>query len=324
MKLARQASITILSGLAASLLHRPQMANAISFRSRVPLPTTPGGVHLTTIKRQVSQPALLFVWALFFLAAVEWNGFGYFRHLACRIRNLGKEQDDLDVGLAKESDWDSYSHLLDPLQKRNKISVGSRVKNWVRRFNRSKDAQRSNDAMQKANKIFQEKQYEQHHHLVHVSRSKADHPTYLDSLSKCSSVDPDAKGTREMSYLDSLSDLKATKSTWADYKIKVDRVNEEKIDAVEELRHEVSTLQNLMNMEQSMYQTSNQALKLTVDAQKQQLQYANEREATAVKDLKDFDKMAEEYKETVGREITSQEATGTIADDDVRSILYEL
>lgn len=91
----------------------------------------------------------------------------------------------------------------------------------------------SDEAMQKANKIFQEKQYEQHHHLVHVSRSKEDHPTYLDSLSKYSSVDPDAKAAHEKTYLDSLSDLKATKSTWADYKTKVDRVTQEKVDTVD-------------------------------------------------------------------------------------------
>ena len=79
-----------------------------------------------------------------------------------------------------------------------------------------------------------------------------------------------------------------------------------------------------MQIEQSMYQTSNQALKLAVDAQKQQLQYANEREVSAVKDLKDFDKMSDEYNETVGREMTTQQAAGKVEDDDVRSIVYEL
>lgn len=208
------------------------------------------------------------------------------------------------------------------------------------------------EAMQKANKFFQEKQYEQHHHLVHVSRIKEDHPTYLNSLSKYSSVDPNAEVSHEKSYLDTLSDLNAKKSTWEDYKMKVDSVKKEKRDEVDgkitgfgvldltkllstlltlsfnncfiELKDEVSNLQNLMQIEQSMYQTSNQALKLTVDAQKQQLQYANlESKESAVNDLKEFDKMASEYEQTVGKEIDRQKAAG-IVEDDVKSIVYEL
>eukprot|EP00804_Cyclotella_cryptica_P012900 CCRYP_002264-RA/>CCRYP_002264-RA protein AED:0.21 eAED:0.21 QI:459/-1/1/1/-1/1/1/144/191 len=136
--LARHASTAIVGGLAASLFPHPKMAHAIGFRSRVPLPTAPGGVDPTNINRHVSQTAVLVVWALFMMAALEWNGFGYFRHLSCRIRNLGREEDDLDVGLAKESDWDSYSHLLDPFQNKKKMSFGTRVKNWFRRSNRSK------------------------------------------------------------------------------------------------------------------------------------------------------------------------------------------
>lgn len=139
-KLARRVSTTIVGSFAASLLPHPKMAHAIGFRSSVPLPATPGGVDLNTINRRVSQTAFLVVWTIFIVAALEWNGFEYFRHLACRIRNLGKMEDELDVGLAKETDWDTYSHLLDPLQKKNKISFAARVKNWFRPSNRSKGA----------------------------------------------------------------------------------------------------------------------------------------------------------------------------------------
>ena len=84
------------------------------------------------------------------------------------------------------------------------------------------------DGLQEANKYFREKQYEQHHHVVHVSR--INQHTYLESLSsKHSSIDP-VQVHHEKNYLDSLSDLKATSSTWEDYKMKVDRAS--KIDSV--------------------------------------------------------------------------------------------
>jgi hypothetical protein len=139
-KLARRVSTTVAGGFAASLLPHPKMAHAIGFRSRIPLLTTPGGVDLVAINRRISQTAFLVVWTLFIVAALEWNGFEYFRHLACRIRNLGKDEDELDVGLPKETDWDTYSHLLDPLQKKHKISFAARIRNWFRPSNRSKGA----------------------------------------------------------------------------------------------------------------------------------------------------------------------------------------
>lgn len=90
---------------------------------------------------------------------------------------------------------------------------------------------RKNDPdIQQASKFFQEKQYEQHHHLAHVSHSKEKHPTYLESLSsKYSSVDPDTK-VHEPSYLETLSDLNAKKSSWVDYKMVIEHVNKERFD----------------------------------------------------------------------------------------------
>jgi hypothetical protein len=131
-KLAKRAP-AILVTLAASLLPHPKLANAIGIGSRVPLPTTPGGVELN---KRIGQTTILFVWTLFIVTALEWNGFEYFRHLACRIRSLGKDEEVMDVGLAKESDWDTYSHLLDPL-KEKKVGIGARVGNWFRRLSRS-------------------------------------------------------------------------------------------------------------------------------------------------------------------------------------------
>lgn len=205
----------------------------------------------------------------------------------------------------------------------------------------------SND-IDMANKFYQEKQYEQHHHVVHVTRSKENHPTYLESLSsKYASVDPDnTDALHEKSYLDTLSDLNVKKTSWSDYKSVIDHVKKERLDEGEgksqqricsksnrslsnhlfsALENRVSDLNDMIQMEQSMYQTSNQALKLALDASRQ-LHHANdERQEMALKDLEEFDKMSDEFHDTVGREmnIAAQKAAGVV-EDDVKSIVYEL
>ena len=92
-----------------------------------------------------------------------------------------------------------------------------------------------------------------------------------------------------------------------------------------DLQDKVSELQNLMHDEQSMYQTSNQALKLALDAQNQQLMLNTNHssQASALKDLKDFDKMTNDFEQTVVKDMAAQKAAG-IVEDDVRSIVYEL
>lgn len=126
------------------------------------------------------------------------------------------------------------------------------------------------DSLQEAKKYFKEKQYEQHHHVVHVSQ--INQPTYLESLSSGNlSIDP-VQAHHEKNYLDTLSDLKVTSSTWEDYKMKVDRAA--KVDS-------------------------------------------------AVNDLKEFEKMAGEFDDTIGKDIATQKAAG-LAEDEVDSIVYEL
>jgi hypothetical protein len=92
-------------------------------------------------------------------------------------------------------------------------------------------------AMQNANKLFQEKQFEQRHHRVHVSRIKDEHPTYLDSLNKYS-TQPESKAediSGSKSYLDTLS-LGAKTSSWVDYKTKVDHVTHDGHPTDDELK----------------------------------------------------------------------------------------
>ena len=77
--------------------------------------------------------------------------------------------------------------------------------------------------MKKANQIFREKQYEQHHHRTHVETHANHQPSYLETLSKFStSTMGDAKGSK--SYLDTLSGPK--KTTWDDYKHQLERVKQ--------------------------------------------------------------------------------------------------
>jgi hypothetical protein len=259
------------------------------------------------------------------VVTLEWNGFEYFRHLACRIRNFGKEEEMMDVGLAKPSDWKSYTQQL--LMRRKNTGVEARIGKFFRRYKRSKVYAHDSNDIDMANKFYQEKQYEQHHHAVHVTRSKENHPTYLESLSsKYASVDPDnTDALHEKSYLDTLSDLNVKKTSWSDYKSVIDHVKKERLDEGEALENRVSDLNDMIQMEQSMYQTSNQALKLALDASRQ-LHHANdERQEMALKDLEEFDKMSDEFHDTVGREmnIAAQKAAG-VMEDDVKSIVYEL
>ena len=74
-----------------------------------------------------------------------------------------------------------------------------------------------------------------------------------------------------------------------------------------ELKQGVSNLQDLMEMEQSMYHTSNQVLKLAIDAHHNELQHASTNEQlkefddrlSIQEELKAFDKKAMEYEEIV-------------------------
>lgn len=69
----------------------------------------------------------------------------------------------------------------------------------------------------------------------------------------------------------------------------------------------MSTLQNLMQIEQSMYQTSNQALKLAMEAQNDERQRSSSNEdlkdfdekLSTNEELKAFDKKAQEFEDTV-------------------------
>ena len=81
------------------------------------------------------------------------------------------------------------------------------------------------------------------------------------------------------------------------------------------MKEDVSNLQDLMKAEQSMYQTSNQALKLAMDAHTDELHHASSQDdlkdfdtkLAMNEELKSFDMKAQEYEDTVLKDATKQD-----------------
>ncbi len=88
------------------------------------------------------------------------------------------------------------------------------------------------EATKKATDLFQQKQFEQHHHHVHVPRSPFEESTYLDSLAKFGTGDEDYDGSGlhkepPKGYLDTLSEVGKKRSTWGVYKDQVEKAKKE-------------------------------------------------------------------------------------------------
>lgn len=77
------------------------------------------------------------------------------------------------------------------------------------------------------------------------------------------------------------------------------------------------TLKNLLQIEQSMYQTSNQALKLAMDAQSEEMQHTStieelkdfDHKLSTHEELKEFDKKAQDYENTVMKDAAKLSTT---------------
>jgi len=169
----------------------------------------------------------------------------------------------------------------------------------------------SEEATKKATDLFQQKQYEQHHHHVHVPRSAIEESSYLDSLTRFSVGEDELlqhEHKQAEGYLDTLSKEGARKSTWEVYKDQVEKAKKEKEnhDEVDYLKEELVHVQSLLQDEQSMYQTSNQALNLVVEAQNEELKHARAattntqgHQHSTMDELKEFDIKAKEYDEAI-------------------------
>jgi hypothetical protein len=227
--------------------------------------------------------------------------------------------EDIDLGLPRETDWSSYSHSeLDPLQEKT-TKDGSRYSFDPRTFlferiktkaEREQAEHEAEDAkLLKANRFFQEKKYKQHHHPVHARHSKYEETTYLDTLP----INEEKRHEMPKGYLDTLSSAKA--STWDAYKHQLDEVKP--ASEVDELKQEVTTLHSLMQIEQSMYQTSNQALKLAMEAQNDEWKRSSTNEdlkdfdekLSTNEELKAFDEKAREFEDTVVKDAAKMSKT---------------
>eukprot|EP00574_Skeletonema_japonicum_P013862 CAMPEP_0201716088 /NCGR_PEP_ID=MMETSP0593-20130828/2122_1 /ASSEMBLY_ACC=CAM_ASM_000672 /TAXON_ID=267983 /ORGANISM="Skeletonema japonicum, Strain CCMP2506" /LENGTH=636 /DNA_ID=CAMNT_0048205771 /DNA_START=44 /DNA_END=1954 /DNA_ORIENTATION=- len=231
-------------------------------------------------------------------------------------------KDDDDEG---NMNWREYSKLL--LKKRNKKNKGTSSR-WSRALRNDKGSMVYNkfammferaaaksdseaEATKKATDLFQQKQFEQHHHHVHVPRNPFEESSYLDSLAKFGTGDDYDGALHKESpkgYLDTLSEVGKKKSTWDVYKDQVEKAEKEMTnhDEVDYLKEELAHVQSLLQDEQSMYQTSNQALNLVVEAQNEELKHARAATATAegehdstMDELKEFDIKAKEYDEAI-------------------------
>lgn len=229
------------------------------------------------------------------------------KHLGTMIKNGDDEREAIELGLPKETDWGTYAHSrLDPLKKKtivesNGYSFDARTNLFERIDTKTEGNHEAEDAkLRKANQSFLEQKYKQHHHPVHASQSKYEQTSYLDTLAI---NEEEMHDNMPKGYLDTLSDAK--RNTWDVYKHQLD--DAKPASEVDELKEEVSTLQSLMQIEQSMYQTSNQALKLAVEAHNEGSQRSStdqelkdfDQKLSTHEELKAFDKKAQEFENTV-------------------------
>lgn len=258
--------------------------------------------------------------ALMFLVTAMARSVGagsvYVMRLADRWSRLGNEREkerdmDIEVGLAKEMNWDAYSDLLREKKEAGFKYLMDKLK-WASRtdshfaFNplpedevvfRPIQSEAKDEAMKKADDLYKERQYEQHHHQVHVPRSTLEERAYLEDLSKFSH-DKLVEHASARHYLDTLP-AGPKKSTWGLYKKQLGNTKQYLSvlpDEVDDLKEELSHAQSLLLIEQAMYQTSNQALKLAMDAQNQELQHARTKDKeSTIEELKKFDKKSQEF-----------------------------
>jgi len=140
--------------------------------------------------------------------------------------------------------WKEYSNLLQDKMKNKKkwkkqtspsssrdFGKGGLVYNkFAMMFERVSKSD-SEEATKKATDLFQQKQYEQHHHHVHVPRSAIEESSYLDSLTRFAVGEDELlqhEHKQAEGYLDTLSKERARKSTWEVYKDQVEKAKKEK------------------------------------------------------------------------------------------------
>ena len=175
----------------------------------------------------------------------------------------------------------------------------------------------SDEANKKAQQTsyFKEQQYKQHHHPMRTSISSPSDDEHAKQLAskyptpiKSSTWGIYKKQLSAMppipSEVDGMSTSGSTPPTCQTMLI------QSLTRRTAELKEEVTNLQSLMQIEQSMYQASNEALRLAMDAKDQGREHATmqndlatfDSELSTSEELKQFDKKAQEYEDTVLKE----------------------
>eukprot|EP00581_Thalassiosira_minuscula_P017564 CAMPEP_0183714858 /NCGR_PEP_ID=MMETSP0737-20130205/9279_1 /TAXON_ID=385413 /ORGANISM="Thalassiosira miniscula, Strain CCMP1093" /LENGTH=465 /DNA_ID=CAMNT_0025943881 /DNA_START=78 /DNA_END=1475 /DNA_ORIENTATION=- len=224
------------------------------------------------------------------IAAFSWASLFAKCHLLSHHQNLKldtrtmlfvpEEEGDVEVIPSKTS-WDAYTHSkLDPLKKKKAELAKAEIK-----------AQRDEELekLEQANKRFQEQQYKQHHHPVHVARTKHEQASYLDTLA----INVEARHDTPTGYLDTLSNAKP--NTWDVYKHTLSEAS------TTGLKKEAST--------HPITAASEQAPKLALEAYLQNHPSVSKELHTFVEhvstmdELKALDAKSEAYEDTVMKEV---------------------
>ena len=217
--------LSIVTTCCLSLIFRPRIANAyLPAQAKLPFnplldPTTltydiPGidnlsnGIHggsynvgaIEILRRKALWIPLLAV----SLGTWFYGGLVYYSTLLEDYEMGTYEDVSQDEDESVVADWEEYSQVL----------LGPPSSSSSLQSNEKPQTQTPRDfKLESANRYYQEQQYKQHHHPVHVSRTKFEPIKYLDTLAiNNEEVNHDVPN---QTYLDTLS---SSQSTWDEYK----------------------------------------------------------------------------------------------------------
>lgn len=124
----RRIRFSVLAALAAVKSSRPARAAATAVTPVIPMVQMPGmrGISPAQVANLPNRGAMFFALALFVTTALLRSaGDGYVALVHATSRHLtrlaGAREDDIELGLPRETDWGAYSEsMIGPLEKKKK------------------------------------------------------------------------------------------------------------------------------------------------------------------------------------------------------------
>ena len=262
--------LSIVTTCCLSLILRPRIANAyLPAQAKLPFnplldPTTltydipgidnlsnsiHGGAYNVGAIELIRRKALWIPLLAVSLGTWFYGGLVYYSTLLEDYEMGTYEDVSQDEDESVVADWEEYSQVL----------LGPPSSSSSLQSNEKPQTQTPRDfKLESANRYYQEQQYKQHHHPVHVSRTKFEPIKYLDTLAiNNEEVNHDVPN---QTYLDTLS---SSQSTWDEYKHQLSMtsrpnkaISEEDIDKLQimknlltwdDYKHLVSELQSKKN-----------------------------------------------------------------------------